>query len=107
MRTRPRPRERRTSKAHPLPDARKQVIFWQFAVYDGPSQMIVLCRPDGALHVQRAAEPEAVRVDLGGVRLEGLVPGLEVVPARHLGGDLQLPVFLAVLLGSGRPFLED
>src|ERR1700722_16102105 len=52
--------------------------------------MIVLRGPRGLLHLQRAGEPEAVRVDLGGVRLERLVPDREEVTARHPGGDLEL-----------------
>src|ERR1700722_14992016 len=66
--------------------------------------MIVLRRPLGLLDLKRAGEPEAVRVDLGGVGLERLVPDREEVTARHPGGDLQLLPVLAALLGA---LLED
>src|SRR5260370_37329300 len=66
--------------------------------------MIVLRRPRGLLHLQRAGEPEAVRVDLGGVGLERLVPDREEVTARHPGGDLE---FLPVVALPLRALLED
>src|ERR1700722_3407812 len=62
--------------------------------------MIVLRRPRGLLDLQRAGEPEAVQVDLGGVCLERRVPDREVVTARHSGGDLQLLPVVAALLGA-------
>src|SRR6516162_7831485 len=69
--------------------------------------MIVLRRPRRLLHLQRAAEPEAVRVDLGSVGLQRLVPDREEVPARHLGRDLGLVPVLAALTGALLPLLEN
>src|SRR5260370_33503851 len=60
--------------------------------------MIVLRRPRGLLHLQRAGEPEAVRVDLGGVGLERLVPDREEVTERPPGGDLELLPVVALPL---------
>src|SRR5580693_3144069 len=69
--------------------------------------MIVLRRPRRTLDLQRAGEPEAVRVDLGGVSLEGLIPDLEEIAARHARRDLKLAPLVAALLRALRPLLED
>ena len=67
---------------------------------NGPDQLEVLGRRDLELDLPRDGEPEAVRVDLGGVREQRLVADPEVLTARHLGGDPLVP------LGLGLPLLE-
>src|ERR1017187_7050077 len=55
--------------------------------------MVVLGRPRGALHLKRAREPGALRVDLGSVRDQRLVAEPEEVRALYPGGDLQFGAF--------------
>ena len=50
-------------------------------------ELEVLGRPDPLLQLERDLEEEAVRVDLGRVRDQRLVADLEVLAARHPGGD--------------------
>jgi hypothetical protein len=59
------------------------------------SQLEVLGRPHLLLELQRHAEPEAVRVDLGGVRPQRVVADLEVLAALDPGGDLVAAVVAA------------
>src|SRR6185437_4283156 len=72
-----------------LPDPREEIILRRFRIYYGPSQMIVLRRPRLLLEADRAGEPATVRVDLGGVGEQRLVPDREVFAARHQRGDLE------------------
>src|ERR1035438_7608953 len=63
--------------------------------------MKVLSRPGRSLDINRAAEPVAVRINLGGVREQRLVTDLEELAARHPGRYLRL-----VLARAVRPVLQ-
>src|SRR6202167_4581823 len=54
-----------------------------------PRQVEILRRPGRPLHLTGARKPAAVRVDLGGVRKQRLVPDLEEVGAVNPRGYLQ------------------
>src|SRR5581483_2479870 len=80
----------RASCRHTIPDAREQVVLRGVPELGRADQrahqLVVLGRPDLALHVQRYGEPPAVRVDLRGVRLQRGVAYREVVGALDPGG---------------------
>ena len=59
----------------------------QLGLHLGGDQLELLGGPDPFLQLERRLEEEAVRVDLGGVGDQGAVTDLEVVAARHPGGD--------------------
>src|SRR5262245_37319534 len=70
-----------------LPDAGEQVVLRGGCVHERPGQFELLGRPGRLLYRHRHAEPEAVRVDLRGVGLQGLVPHAEVIAADHVRRD--------------------
>src|SRR5262249_62358893 len=88
----------------PFRDAGEQVVLRQFSIHHRPGEVIVLGGPRRLLDLQRAGEPGALGVDLGGVGDQGLVADAEEVGARKAGGDLQLRP--AGRAGLGIPALE-
>ena len=58
-------------------DAGEEVVLPTGDRHEGHGRLEVLGRPDPRLHLARHPEPRAVRVDLGGVRQERGVAGLE------------------------------
>src|SRR5882757_4138135 len=81
-------------------DAGEQVVFGKLDIHERAGQVVVLGRPDLPLQVTRADEEGAVGVDLGGVREQRLVAGLEVIAAGNLGGHRPL---LRAVLPPGDP----
>src|SRR3546814_9358508 len=69
------------------PDAGEQVVLGLGGLDQALHQLELLGRPDLLLQSQRHREPVPVRIDLGGVGEQGLVPSREELAARHLGGD--------------------
>src|SRR3954463_7826587 len=64
-----------------LPDAGEEVGLRHGAVDQRAAQLEVLRRPAPPLQLQRHVEPEAVRVDLGGVGPQRVVADVEVLAA--------------------------
>src|SRR5215475_4353731 len=91
-----------TFTGSPSPDAGEQVVLRQLSIHHRPGQVIVLGRPRRLLDLQRAGEPGAFGVDLGGVGEQGLVAEAEEVAAPDAGGDLQLGPGGAVLVVPAR-----
>src|SRR5437870_2933907 len=69
------------SAVDPLTHAGEQVIFRHCGVDDRAGQLVVLGRPRLELDVHGHMEPEAIRVDLGGVCAQRVVAQLEEVSA--------------------------
>src|SRR5690606_8782409 len=70
-----------------LRNAGEQVVLRQRGVDQRVHQLVFLGRPELTLQLDRYREPARIRVDLCGVRLQCLVPHLEVVGALHSRGD--------------------
>src|SRR6185369_8073774 len=77
----------RLHAAQRLPDAGEQVVLRGAGVDERAGELELFGRPGGLLDGERHPEPETVRVDLGRMRLQRLVPHAEVVAAHHVGGD--------------------
>ena len=89
------------------PQASEQVVFGQRCIDAGPGELVVLGGPHPLLGLQRAGEPAALRVDLGGVRDErGVADRPLDTLLRSLADSYGARVLAVVLTGMGNDGLE-